>query len=306
MNNEKNKKFEALENLQANNEQVHVQEEENISDSEYRKLEKSELPFQGRLYPESWEVAYRCPTPDEIADFSTINEEDQAGIINAISELVRKCFLIYDVKEKKQISSSQLNDGEKMFFFLKLREFYLDDNAPIKYIVMNQMYSEPVEISFTSNTLQYPELKEELLERFDGRVFHIDDEIKFHIPTIAISQKIFKYVVAVYKEIDAAQNGKKQKNTITEKSIDKKFLLIAPYLFVTGEENMQSLKQKYIQVTKNPKLYKKYITIANSLNLTNLEYITYNYKESEEEALIKFPMGWRKIFDDTEGLSKLF
>ena len=53
MSNEKNKKLEALENLQANNEQVHVQEEENVSDSEYRKLEKSELPFQGRLYPES-------------------------------------------------------------------------------------------------------------------------------------------------------------------------------------------------------------------------------------------------------------
>jgi hypothetical protein len=312
---EKEQKLEALQQLQdnSNTEVVNNEEikEKQITTDLYKKIDKSDLPFNGMLYPESWQIAHRVPTPDEIAEFSTVNEDDQAGIVNAISELVRKCYIIYDVENKKQISSGELNDGEKMFFFLRLRESYLEDNAPIKYSVINQTYNETVEISFTSASLEYPELTEKLLQSFDGRKFsikmpRIETPIQFYIPTVNLSQKIFKYILATYKEIDNAQNGKKSKNSGDKTSIDKKFLLILPYLFETGEENIQSLKQKYLGIKNNPELYKAYITIANSLNLTNYEKITYIYKESEEEALIKFPMGWRKIFDDTESLSELF
>nr|DAO84237.1 MAG TPA: hypothetical protein [Caudoviricetes sp.] len=312
---EKEQKLEALQQLQdnSNTEVVNNEEikEKQITTDLYKKIDKSDLPFNGMLYPESWQIAHRVPTPDEIAEFSTVNEDDQAGIVNAISELVRKCYIIYDVENKKQISSGELNDGEKMFFFLRLRESYLEDNAPIKYSVINQTYNETVEISFTSASLEYPELTEKLLQSFDGRKFsikmpRIETPIQFYIPTVNLSQKIFKYILTTYKEIDNAQNGKKSKNSGDKTSIDKKFLLILPYLFETGEENIQSLKQKYLGIKNNPELYKAYITIANSLNLTNYEKITYIYKESEEEALIKFPMGWRKIFDDTESLSELF
>lgn len=313
---EKEQKLEALKQLQDNTDNINTEVVEETKQQStmtdlYKKIDKSDLPFNGMLYPENWQIAYRVPTPDEIADFSTVNEDDQAGIVNAISELVRKCYIIYDVENKKQVSSGELNDGEKMFFFLKLRESYLEDNAPIKYSVINQTYNETVEISFTSASLEYPELTEKLIESFDGRKFslkmpRIETPIQFHIPTVNLSQKIFKYILATYKEIDNAQNGKKSKNSGDKGSIDKKFLLILPYLFETGEENIQSLKMKYIGIKKNPELYKAYITIANSLNLTNYDKITYTYKESEEEALIKFPMGWRKIFDDTESLSELF
>lgn len=313
---EKEQKLEALQQLQDNSNNTEVvnneeQKQQSITTDLYKKIDKSDLPFNGMLYPESWQIAHRVPTPDEIAEFSTVNEDDQAGIVNAISELVRKCYIIYDVENKKQISSGELNDGEKMFFFLRLRESYLEDNAPIKYSVINQTYNETVEISFTSASLEYPELTEKLLQSFDGRKFsikmpRIETPIQFYIPTVNLSQKIFKYILATYKEIDNAQNGKKSKNSGDKTLIDKKFLLILPYLFETGEENIQSLKQKYLGIKNNPELYKAYITIANSLNLTNYEKITYTYKESEEEALIKFPMGWRKIFDDTESLSELF
>ena len=299
---EKEQKLEALKQLQDNTDNINTEvvgetKQQSTMTDLYKKIDKSDLPFNGMLYPENWQIAYRVPTPDEIADFSTVNEDDQAGIVNAISELVRKCYII--------------NDGEKMFFFLKLRESYLEDNAPIKYSVINQTYNETVEISFTSASLEYPELTEKLIESFDGRKFslkmpRIETPIQFYIPTVNLSQKIFKYILATYKEIDNAQNGKKSKNSGDKGSIDKKFLLILPYLFETGEENIQSLKMKYIGIKKNPELYKAYITIANSLNLTNYDKITYTYKESEEEALIKFPMGWRKIFDDTESLSELF
>jgi len=152
---EKEQKLEALKQLQDNTDNINTEVVEETKQQStmtdlYKKIDKSDLPFNGMLYPENWQIAYRVPTPDEIADFSTVNEDDQAGIVNAISELVRKCYIIYDVENKKQVSSGELNDGEKMFFFLKLRESYLEDNAPIKYSVINQTYNETVEISFTS------------------------------------------------------------------------------------------------------------------------------------------------------------
>lgn len=307
---EKESKSKALEKLVSNNtestqvEKTNTEEVVENNSSEYRQIQREDLPFGGILYPESWKIAYRCPTPDEIADFSTINEEDQAGIMQAISDLVKNCFVIFDSENKKQISSSELNDGEKMFYFLKLREFYLDDNAEIKYVVMNQTYNEMVEIAFNSASLQYPELSEKLLSTFDGRCFSVQpagltEPIKFHIPTINISQKIFKYILNVYKEIENKNNGKQTKNVNADKKqIDKKFLLILPFLFVTGDESVQSLRQKFVNITKNDRLYRAYISLANNINLTNYEKISYIHKESEEEALIKFPMGWRKIFDD--------
>lgn len=306
----KEEKLKALEQLENNN----VQENNvvNKPTSDYIKIEKHTLPFNGILYPESWEIAYRCPTADEIGDFSTINEDDQARIINAIADLVRKCYIIYDVENKKQISSEELNDGEKMFFFLKLRELYLGDSAPIEYLALNQTYNETVKISFTSDMLEFPVLKDKLVESFDGRCFDLtmpttNNNIKFHIPTIKISQKIFKYISGVYKDIEATNNGQKTKQSKSKQDIDKKFLFILPYLFETGDEKIESLQLKFKKIKQNNNgIYDDYLAIANSLNLTNFEKITYQYKESEEEALIKFPMGWRKIFVNTRGLEELF
>lgn len=271
----------------------------------YKYIPNDELPFEGKLYVESWRFAYRCPTSLEVANFSTISEEDHQGIISAVEDLIKKCFVIVDSETNKQISTSEINDGERLFFFLKLREFYLFDK-PITYIAMNQTYQEPVTISLVASLLDFPELNEKLLACFDGRMFtipveNIEEPIKFLIPTLETSSRIFRYVVKAYKDVQKEDTKIKNPD-----SFDKQFLLVAPYLYETGTENIESLKLKFKTIRKNDKLLSAYITIINKLKLNNFDKIVYTYKESEEEALIKFPGGWKQMFIDKGALGGIF
>ena len=238
----------------------------------YRFLTNDNLPFTGKLYPESWRFGYRCPTSMEVANFSTINEEDQPAIIVAVEDLIKKCFVIVDSNKNNEVSSAQINDGDRLFFFLKLREFYLHDK-PIQYIVMNQTHNEPVTVSLLGDLLQYPELNEKLLSCFDGRTFTIpvenqEEPIRFLIPTLEISSRIFKYMIKSYKEVQK-ENNDKIKNV---DSFDKQFLLIAPYLYINGNETIEALKQKFKLIQKNDGLLNAYITIINRLKLKGCEH----------------------------------
>lgn len=271
----------------------------------YRILNNSDLPFGGMLYPENWRFGYRCPTSMEVANFSTINEDDQPAIISATEDLIKKCFVIVDSNKQQEVSTTQINDGDRLFFFLKLREFYLHDK-PIQYIVMNQTHNEPVTVSFLAELLQFPELNDKLLACFDGRTFTIpvenqEEPIKFLIPTFEISSRIFRYMLKSYKEVQ--KDSDKIKNV---DSFDKQFLLVAPYLYINGNETVEALKAKFKIIQKNDILLNAYITIINRLKLNNLEKIEYTYKESTEEALIKFPGGWKNMFIDKRALGGIF
>lgn len=277
----------------------------NIIDG-YRTLERHEMPFGGVFYPSSWEFAYRCPTTKEVANFSTIADGDNSKIITTITDLIKKCFIIVDRTKQQEVPSAQINDGERLFFFLKLREFYMYDK-PIEYITMSQNFDEPVTVKFVADSLQFKTPSNKLLECFDGRTFSIpvpnlSEPIKFLIPTLETGSRIFRYVLKSYTEAqkDTSDNMK------NSEAFNKDFLFLAPYLYVTGEENIESLKLKYKQIEKNDDQFKAYIQIINSLNITNAEQIKYMYKESEEEALMKFPGGWKHIFIDKNAFSGLF
>lgn len=272
----------------------------------HKLLSRSELPFKGSLYPDSWSFAYRCPTSLEIANFSTINEADKPAIINAIEELVKTCFVIIDSETQRQVSTGQINDGERLFFFLKLREFYLHDK-PISYMTMSQTFQEPVTVSLLASTLVFKPLNQKLLDCFNGRSFSIpvaglEEPIEFLIPTLNISARIFRYILKVYKDAQKEDTDSLKDS----EAFNKQFLLVAPFLFVEGNETIESLKLKFKNIQKNPEKLNAYITIINKLNITNLERINYIYKETEEEALIKFPGGWKNIFSNNEAFGGIF
>lgn len=272
----------------------------------FRTIDKNNLPFGGVFYPASWEFAYRCPTTEEVANFSTITEGDQPKIINAITELIKKCFVVIDRVAQKEIPSGSINDGERLYFFLKLREFYMHDK-PIEYVTMSQEYNEAVTVNFVADSLQFKTPSQGLLNCFDGRKFTFIDEnleepIKFLMPTLDLGSRIFRYVTKSYQEAQKETSD----NIKNQEAFNKNFLFVAPYLFETGNETIESLKVKYQQICKNSKKLDTYIQIINLLNITNEEKIKYTYKESEEEALMKFPGGWKHIFINKKAFGGIF
>lgn len=276
----------------------------NVMDG-FVRINREDLPQQGSLYPESWEFAYRCPTSKEVANFSTINEQDQPAIIVAVEDLIRKCVIIYDTEQDKQINTGEICDGHRTFFLLLLRDFYLPGN-PIQFRTICQTDHETWDATLTAKKLQYPELKERLLNDYDGRIFSldmgIDTPIRFRVPTLETTGRIFKYIVKVYRNASTADNEKKEDNVI----YDKQFLLVAPYLFESGRESIREITFKYKAIQKNEEVFKKYLEIINRLKLDNEETFIEICPScgSEEETMIKFPGGWKKLFvakTDTTG-----
>lgn len=273
----------------------------------YRVLDNESLPYFGKLYPESWRFSFRCPTVNEVSEFSTIDERDAPKIQDTITNLIKKCYVIVDTETEKQVPTSQINDGDRLFFFLKLREFYMQD-MPIEFPFISMTKQEPLQVTLMAHNLIYKPIKEELLKCYDGRKwtipttsFGLTEPIVFLNPTLDISQRIFKYMVNKYRE---TQDTNKTK--INKSEFNRKFLLLLPFLYEQGNEKIESLNIKFKQIEKNEKLLKAYITLANKMIHTNEEYLVVDIDGDEERTDIKFPGGWKNLFIDNKSFEKLF
>ncbi len=284
----------------------------------FRQIDKTKMPNAGKFYPPSWEFYYRCPTTDEVANFSTFDEEDRIGIIKAVTDLIVKCFTIVDTDLESSIPSDNINDGERLYFFLLLREYYLYD-APIKYNIIDDD-NEVLNIQFVADSLVYPEIKQGLFDNFDGRMFKFvydnpeskeQEFIQFLIPTLKTSSRIIKYMETLHKKV-SDQN----KDGIKKEDFNKQFLAFVPFLYETGTESVMSLRKKYQQLMTDKIKYRNFVTIVTKLTplLTNEEVIKY-YKvddngnkidDEEGRCLMKFPGGWKNMFSNDTEFSNIF
>ncbi len=283
----------------------------NILDG-YKPIMNEELPQQGKFYPESWNFAYRCPESLEVANFSTIQDNDQTGMIQAVEDLIRKCVIVYDSDKDKLVSTGEILDGHRQFFLLKIREFYLIKNK-IEYTAMCSFCHEAMNINLVATKLLYKDFSQELYNVFDGRNFLFPVEnnsegeerepINFRVPTLNTSSKILKYMMKTYKDNSSDRDNKEEKIIY-----DKKFLLLAPYLFVDGNENVKGIIEKYKRLKKDSLLLQEYIEIINKLKLDQYDYIENKCEhcESVEEAPVRFPGGWKNLFIGKTKISELF
>lgn len=283
-----------------------LEEKDNVNQTSiidgYKILPIVELPHNGKLYPSSWSFAYRCPTSEEIANFSSVNENDQLSIINAIQELIRKCVVIIDTDTQHQISTLELNDGDRVYFLLKLREFYLP-NDPISYNTMCLSCKEKITVNLNAASLQFYHISDKIFDSFDGRTFTLDmgissGPIVFRIPTFDTSQRIFRYITNTYKN---------KENTKESEVFNKKFLLVAPFLYESGKETIEALKNKFRQISRDGERLKAYVDLANNLRFDNKETFVYTHDcGSEEVAEVRFPGGWKKLFVGSTSYNGIF
>jgi hypothetical protein len=273
----------------------------------YYKINSAYLPQGGILYPESWEFAYRCPTASEVSNFSTVQENDQAGIVQVIEDLIKKCVIIYDSSEDKQISANEILDGHRTFFLLLLRNIYLP-GQPLKYGAVCNYCHDSFDAILAADKLKYFEINEELLKYYDGRIFRIpldgiDQTIDFYVPTLGITSKVFKHIVKTYK------TNQSDKNRTEDKTIyDKQYLLFAPFLFDNPTQNMNDIRSKYNKIIKNPLLLQAYLDLATGLKFHNDDEVENECDKcgSTEETPIRFPGGIQKLFIGKSALSKYF
>lgn len=264
----------------------------------YVRVPREEMPHGGKFYPPTWEFVYRCPTAKEVVTFSTLDNDDTPNVYIAVEDLIKKCVRIYDTDLEKEVASIEINDGDRTFFMLKLREFYIaDEKQAVKLHHVCQSCFEEFETELHPQDLIYDEPNEALLEDFDGRIFHLDmgQMVEFRIPTISTTGRFFRHMVQVIR--DNQRNPNDQSRRDAKIFYDKTFLKIAPFLFVTGKESVKEIIAKYKMIEKNDELIAIYMEIIDNLSMSNKEYIraTCPKCEVEDTIEISFP-AWRNFF----------
>jgi hypothetical protein len=272
----------------------------------YYVLPNELLPDEGKLYPEYWKFAYRCPEASEVANFSTVTENDQAGMIQVIEDLIKKCFVIYDTKHERIVDPGEILDGHRTYMLLKLREVYLP-GQPLKYATMCSYCHEPYDTILTAEKLQFKHFSDEFYNNYDGRIMtHVNSEegieIKFYVPTITITSKIFKYIVKVYRNQQTDKNHQKEDKSV----YDKLFLLLSPYLFEYPSQTINEIKNKYLKIKKNDKLLQEYLSLVGHVKFNHEEDFVEECPHcgSQEESAIRFPGGFQNLFIRESSVSK--
>ena len=261
-------------------------------------IERADMPHGGKLYPPTWEFLYRCPTAKEVVTFSTLENDDTPNVYIAVEDLIKKCVKIYDTDLQKEVASTEINDSDRVFFMIKLREFYIaDEKQSLKLHHVCQSCFEEFETELHPHHLIYDEPSEALLEDFDGRVFRLDmgQMVEFRIPTISTTGRFFRHMVQVIR--DNQRGPSEQSRRDAKIFYDKTFLKIAPFLFVTGRESVKEIIAKYKMIEKNDDLISAYMEIIDSLNIANKEYIRAKCPKCEVEDTVElsFP-SWRNYF----------
>lgn len=266
------------------------------------RINKAIIPYEGSLYPDSWQFAYRSPDVKEVARFSAINESDpQAAlkIFQSMDDLIKKCIKIYDTYNEVEINTGNINKSDKIFFFLFLRDAYLP-GQPIKYESICTSCDQSYNVSFKSDMLMFPEIDEKILSIFDGRCFSFKlkdtgEVIKVHMPTISLYDKIVQPAKKVRK--DQMESGQ-SKNTNSRIINDTVFQDISLYLYEDGTESFNDIINKFKKVYNNPTLLEIYRSLGDILKFDNLATLesTCEHCGSLEVSQLQFPGGIRKIF----------
>lgn len=284
---------EPLGNVNRYNPKENIKSVSNSAVDGYIVIPRDLLPNGGIFYPLGWGFAVRAPLTKEVAAFSTLQNQDTPGVISAVEDLIRKCVKIYDADSDREISSGEINDGDKLFFLLYIRSLYIpEDNITFPSIC--GLCHEKFETTLTYKNLKYHEPSQSLIDAYDGRSFHLNMGVKisFRMPTIKNTSRIMKYLTNVYKD---EQSGKPRP---TDKvAYDKTFQLLVPFLLETGDESVKELMNKYNNICKNEDLLKAYLQIVNKIKIDNLEEIegVCPHCDSVESNEIQLP-SWSKLF----------
>lgn len=124
-------------------------------------IARKDLPYEGRLYPENWEFEIRAITGNELAYYSTIDNNDPISVLDGMNLVIKNCVRIQG--PEGLINPMNIYEIDRMFFLLKVRDLSLPEreNALVIREKCPFKCSEGEnQIEITANSLIYEPLSE--------------------------------------------------------------------------------------------------------------------------------------------------
>ena len=175
----------------------------------FRNIPLTDLPSQGRYYPDNTKITIRAARVDEIHEFSSINEEDASDVIDKMTYIVSKCVKIYYGNVLGHYKD--LINADRIVLILKIRELTFKEGLkgikiPVPSDACSTSGCKPQDfIEFTSGMLTFYKPAPELEKYYDpeNKCYNIQTKsygtITLYIPTIGVTQAISSWINYKYE-----------------------------------------------------------------------------------------------------------
>ena len=175
----------------------------------FRNIPLTDLPSQGRYYPDNTKITIRAARVDEIHEFSSINEEDASDVIDKMTYIVSKCVKIYYGNVLGHYKD--LINADRIVLILKIRELTFKEGLrgikiPVPSDACSTSGCKPQDfIEFTSGMLTFYKPAPELEKYYDpeNKCYNIQTKsygtITLYITTIGVTQAISSWINYKYE-----------------------------------------------------------------------------------------------------------
>lgn len=263
--------------------------DERLNALAWMEVNKDIMLYKAMFYPENWTFKCRAALGAEIANFSTIDNEDPVSVNEGINALLKSCLRI-ETGDGSTISYKNLCEFDRLWFLLFIRDLTMqntEQKITFKANCPNCGEENTIEMSF--DNLSAIELSDVAKKYYNAteRAFVVTTKsygiLKFEPSTIYRGEAYMNYI------LDIRRNGGKQPAN--------SFAALYPLLLNRETEKqpkaVNAALAAYTAISNDARKLSLYLKLAKELNVGLEQEITYVCESCEKEARtpIQFPDG---------------
>lgn len=268
-----------------------IQRDERLQRLEFIEVNKANMNYSGTLYPSSWKFKCRAALGSEVANFSTIDNEDPLSVNDGINELLKTCLSIES--GGKKLSYKNLYEMDRLWFVLFIRDLtMIEAEQKIQYETKCNLCYESNVVTLSYDNFINREFSDTAKKYWD------DDENAFMVQTKSYGVLKFQpstiYRAELFKDwmIDQSQKHNKPNATFV-----KLYWMLLNNDNQYDKDAVQKAYADFIAISNDQKKLSIYMKLNNDLMVGITEQIKYKCEHCEKEALadIRFPDGINSI-----------
>lgn len=260
------------------------------------KIDRTYMPYGG-LYPKSWQFEIRAALGKEISYFSTIDTEDPLSVFDGMNKICESCVFITDTEKKIRIPSSKINEMDRVWFVLKVRDLTIPERE--NKIVLHEKCKycgAEQDIEISSDTII-----EKPMSEFAKKYWN-EETGKFEFKTSS-----YGIITILPSTIELARIFMDYMQTVDKENNDD-FFIKRFNLFVdesdlrVPSECAKNAYNRFIATVNEPKKFALYQKIEKELELGLDDKLCHvcNSCGKELHIPVRFPNGLENIFNTTD------
>lgn len=240
------------------------------NDSHWKNIPLENLPSQGLFYPDGTEITIKSATVSEVRQWSTMDEADKLDVDDTLNFIIEKCCRVQNKSARLSWRDVSELDRLALVFMIQEITFPGEENVLYSKFACPGPCTEETpwkgSLRVSSPMLSFIEFPEEIMQFYNAeyKCFVVDSKklnetFYLYLPTLGTIEKLRARISQVKAD---------------NRSIDKAFITIAPYLiqdwqsftqqayYDMSRENFKWHVNKFTFVTKFVKLLE---TARNSM-----------------------------------------